>query len=233
MLDNTRKMLGDTASELRLFAFLTTLISQIVTVAYLVYALICGIGIAALNIAFAAVCVAYAIISTNFFAVKDKHKKGALKDFKRGARIFKFAAKTITLTVSIYGIAISSEKVDAIAIILATLSIVLWIIQLVFELASAYVRYKSKIFMESLRTDFAPLFSAYNKVHDTVKNVAEVAADVGAEVVEGVKIVAAGVENVVHGVGNFASRVKLRREQRRSVRENLLNSYREKETVEK
>ena len=198
MLDNTRKVFDDTVKELRLSAFLTTVLSQLVVVAYLIYAVTKEIGNAALNIAMAVISLIYALASTVVYFVNDKQRRKALKEIQNNTRIFKFAAKTLTLAVSIYSIAISADKVDAIAIILATLSIVLWLVQLILEISTAYVKYKSNVFMDSFKKDFAPVISACTKVRDKVVD----AVEVGTEIYEDVKTVARGV---AHGVGKIAS----------------------------
>ena len=113
--------------------------SLIFTSAYFIYALVTKTGNFIANIILASLFVGYTIF---YFITRSMEMKTAKKIVKRSYKWIKIVIKTFTLGAMIYGIYITTTNVTPISIILATLMIILYVLQILLELACEIVEDK-------------------------------------------------------------------------------------------
>lgn len=196
MFNHTRATITATVRDIRRFVCIITVLSQLITAGYFTYLSCTGTGTLPVNIILASVSLAYLVIYLATYGAKEKRIKQVKGIALRTARAIKLLGKTLMLAITVYGIYVSSATTDAITIILATLSIISWIIQTLFEIVRSYVEIKANEFMESLRQDTEfirhPIQTAAEKARQFAPELAELASE-GAEVVKhGVRALGAG-----------------------------------------
>lgn len=103
---------------------------------------------------------------TVFQLVTLKRNNKKLK--KRVARTYKWARlllKALTLASTLYGIYIASTAVDGISLILATLTIIIWVIQVLLEVLTIVIEPKIRLLTAGLVEDTKTIVPALNKMH--------------------------------------------------------------------
>ena len=120
--------------DLKKFIFIFSVTTQALYVGYLTYALLTGAGILFANIAFLLLSVAYSVLLLIYGRrqkEKDKDKIEAISKIYRWTRI---VIKAGTLAATVYGIHIATTKVTFIAVLLAALTTIAWVLSILFEL---------------------------------------------------------------------------------------------------
>ena len=132
------------------------------TLAYLAYCLIRQVGIFYVNLALSVLYVAYTVFQLFTYKKENKTVK------KRVARTYKWVRlllKTLTLASTLYGIYIASTAVDGISLILATLTIIMWVLQVLLEIMTIVIEPKIRLFSAGVMEDIRPVVTALNKMH--------------------------------------------------------------------
>ena len=124
--------------------------SLIFTVAYFIYAISMRTGNLIANIVLASLFVAYTIFD---FVTSKKEIKEAKRIVKRGYKWSKLLIKTFTLGAMLYGIYTATTNVSAISTILATLMIILWVLQVLLEIVVEVIEDKVNIVIEAFKED--------------------------------------------------------------------------------
>ena len=97
-----------------------------------------------------------------------KKMKAAKKSVRHSYKIIKISASSFNLAVLLYSIYAFPSEVKPISIVLATLMTVLWVLQLVIELFSAFAESRVSLLLTALEADFEafmrPLSNAQNFV---------------------------------------------------------------------
>ncbi len=132
------------------FSLAATLLTQICYIAYLVYALITGTGHWFFNVPLLAASLGFLIFTITLYcprketdpAKSRKKKKRAQKRAKRLMKSvknyfdwFKLGIKAATVIISLYSIYIAVTHISVITVILAAFSFILFLFQLLFEIA--------------------------------------------------------------------------------------------------
>ncbi len=216
MLDNTKAMIAKSLRDIKLFLCVLTVVSQLTTVAYLVYASVCGLGFLPVNASLSAIYVAYLAFYLMTYNTKERETKKRRRSLGNANRRLKLLVKTVTLAVSFYGIYISVKETTAITIIFSTLSILFWILQVIFEIVYIFVAHKAKLFVEGLKADFAAIIEPAKKVGEFVQTVAKKEE----EVVEKVKEIASATGKGIREVGGIISRINPFGKRRKALRQN-------------
>ena len=140
---------------------------QALMIVYLIYALIADGGKLWVNIPLLVLCAGYFL----FFLITTKgnplHKPNP--SAKRVGKIVKYSKlliKFCSLGVTLYGIYIATTKMTALSIILAAMSIVGWIFQVVFEIISLIIGNLFQLASEAVEADVEEIMRPVN----TVKN---------------------------------------------------------------
>ena len=193
MFNNTIATIKNTVRDIKRFACAVTVVTQLVTVGYFTYLCFTGAGTLPINITLAAVSLGYLAVYLATYGKKDKAVKEVRSKALKVGRILKLLGKTVTLGITVYGIYISSTTTDSITVILATLSIISWIIQVIFEIVRAYVEAKAEELVESFKKDVNVFRVPKEEVARTVRDIAPEVAELARE----------GIEAVKHGVKAF------------------------------
>ncbi len=151
MLKYTKATLNKIVSDFKRYYRIFKNASLIFTSAYFIYALINKTGNFYANIVLAILFVTYTIFE---IATRDKNMKTARKNVKKGYKWTKIAIKALTLGAMLYGIYTATTRVTPLSIILATLMIILWILQFLLAIVIEVVENKINLFVIAIKEDF-------------------------------------------------------------------------------
>ena len=126
--------------------------SLVFTAVYFIVALILQIGNVIANSILATLFVAYTIFD---FVASKKNIKKTKKIVKRSYKWVKIAIRAFTLASMIYGIYIATTAVSAISIIIATLTIIMWVLQVMIEIVIEVIEDKWELLYQSIQKDIA------------------------------------------------------------------------------
>lgn len=204
MFKNTTASIDAIIRDVKTVALLVTVISNLICIGYFTYASIVGTGFMAINIATVVISLAYIIIYAVTYSKKGTEKKvhSVAAKINSGAKL---VFRTITLVATIYGIIIAGSNSNGITIILATLSILMWIVSFVVEVLKYYVEIRFNQLKESLKKDLmAPVNTVKaigNGVANAVKSGIEIVKVAGEAICEDVEeIICEGKEAIHHGM---------------------------------
>lgn len=159
MLDYTKMAIKQTVSDLKKTDYIRNVATQIIYIIYLIYTLIVGTGILALNIVLLVISTSYFVFFlTMTFAGKTPEGKNVKKT---GTAVYvwtKRLIKLFTLGVAVYGICTAVERVSAVSVILAALMIVGWILQIIFEVLIKILTNRVNFILEGLEAVKARAF---------------------------------------------------------------------------
>lgn len=153
MLDYTKAAIQKTVDDFKRIDHVRNFATQILYIAYLIYALFAGAGIWWANAALLAISTAYFV----FFMIVTKEKK-ALK--KTVARIFtrcKQLIKLVTLGIMVYGICATTKHVTAPSVVFSAFLIVGWLLQIVFEVVFRFFINRAQFILEGIEADYEQL----------------------------------------------------------------------------
>lgn len=168
MFKFTRTAIDIIISDIKKFSTIFNYGSLIFTSAYFIYALVTKTGNFIANIILASLFVGYTIF---YFITKSMEMKTAKKIVKRSYKWIKIVIKTFTLGAMIYGIYITTTNVTPISIILATLMIILYVLQILLELACEIVEDKKDLLVEAVAKDMEIVTRPVSAVGNFVKRI--------------------------------------------------------------
>lgn len=166
MFKYTRTAIDIIISDIKKFSTIFNYGSLIFTSAYFIYALVTKTGNFIANIILASLFVGYTIF---YFITRSMEMKTAKKIVKRSYKWIKIVIKTFTLGAMIYGIYITTTNVTPISIILATLMIILYVLQILLELACEIVEDKKDLLVEAVAKDMEIVTKPVSAVGNFVK----------------------------------------------------------------
>ena len=166
MFKYTRTAIDIIISDIKKFSTIFNYGSLIFTSAYFIYALVTKTGNFIANIILASLFVGYTIF---YFITRSMEMKTAKKIVKRSYKWIKIVIKTFTLGAMIYGIYITTTNVTPISIILATLMIILYVLQILLELACEIVEDKKDLLVEAVAKDMEIVTRPVSAVGNFVK----------------------------------------------------------------
>ena len=141
--------------------------SLVLTSIYFIYALISQTGNVIANGILATLFVMYTIFD---FATHKRKIKTARKVVTRFYKWSRIGINTFTLGAMIYGIYETSTHVSAMSIILATLMIILWVIQVLLEIVSEIVQDKFDMLVEAVKQDWTDFIDTLKSPLTTIGN---------------------------------------------------------------
>lgn len=172
MLDYTKMAIKQTVSDLKKTDYIRNVATQIIYIIYLIYTLIVGTGILALNIVLLVISTSYFVFFlTMTFAGKTPEGKNVKKT---GTAVYvwtKRLIKLFTLGVAVYGICTAVERVSAVSVILAALMIVGWILQIIFEVLIKILTNRVNFILEGLEADLDNMLKPMRSVGNFFKKV--------------------------------------------------------------
>ncbi len=128
---NTKNALTSTINDFKAIYKTIKVISLIFTFAYLAYVFIAKVGNFWVNVALADVTVLYYVF---FVFMVKRQNTPTHKVVKRIYHWAKLLVRAASLGILLYGMAVSPQKTPPLSIILATLTIIVWVLQVIFEL---------------------------------------------------------------------------------------------------
>ena len=157
MFDYTQAAAKQIAADFQKVLYIISVCSQAVYIGYLLYALLTGAGVLWVNIVLLAISSAYFA----FFLITTKcgkHPGGAKAKIvqKTGKRVYKYCKlllKIYPLSLTIYGLYQTTEKVSFFALLLVCFMIIGWILQIVFEVFGAIFSNRFALIMDGVKAD--------------------------------------------------------------------------------
>lgn len=168
MFKYTRASFRLIVNEFKRFLTIFKYGSLIFTISYFTYALISQTGNFIVNIILASLFVVYTIFE---LLTRNKNMKGTRKKVRRSYRWINLIFKTFTLGSMIYGIYITASNVKPISIILATLMIILWVLQVLMEIIVEVIEDKFELISDAFNKDVQDMQETIKKPVTVVSNV--------------------------------------------------------------
>ena len=147
------------------------ILSRLLPVLFLIYALFAKTGILCINIALLFVSFADVL----FHIIKNRPTNNEQKQLNKAYnKIFKYSKlfiNGIKLGINVYLIYTTSTNFNLLSITLTSLSIISWIVQVLLEIIGAYILDKIDYLKEGIRADIDMIKSPAKKVGDFFKNI--------------------------------------------------------------
>ena len=152
LLDYTITAFNKTIEDFRKATWIGTLVMQIVYILYLSYTLFSRIGYFWVNLILLILSVSYL---TFFLVTKFRNLKDKLR--KIGRRIYKYSKLFInflTLGGTLFTLATADiAEIKPLSIVLITLTIIMWVLQFILEIATPIVENRIDLIKTALETD--------------------------------------------------------------------------------
>ena len=190
MLDYSRALLSKTQKDLEKALTIFQLGTQILYIAYLFYLLFTPNDIWYLHLSLLIVSVAFfvfdivsrngikSIKSSRFSFAKKLHYKQKLaraKKQRNNVRKIKFytahVIKLFVLTSMFYPIVVAPETVHPLSIMCTTVMVLLWFLQIIFEVLRFVLEGRGELFMEALHADVEFVTKPVSAVKDTFNKI--------------------------------------------------------------
>ena len=152
MLDYTKAALKRTVEHFKKLDYRRNVCTQILYIAYLIYALIAKIGSPIANGILLTMAVAYFIFF--LYVTKIQAEKNLKRTVKSIYRHAKQLIKLFNLGVAVYGICITAKHVTPLALLFVSFMIVAWVLQIIFEVLFRALAKRAKFIIESLEEDY-------------------------------------------------------------------------------
>ncbi len=154
MFDYTKTAVAKVVSDFKKLDYIRNIATQILYIAYLLYALIAGAGLMLANGILLFLSVAYFIFF--LLVTTGKTNKSKAKTRKIVHRVFtrcKQLIKLFTLGVMIYGIYATTTHITPLSVVLSAFLIVGWVLQIVFEVVLRFFVNRANFLLEGLEAD--------------------------------------------------------------------------------
>jgi len=170
-LKNTRNAISATINDIKSAVRTMNILAQLLYIGYLIYVLCTSAGVLPVNIALLSISVAYFI----FYICTYNPKTRTLKRFKSNTRHaykwLKLSLNAVMLVNTVYGIYIAASEINPITIILATLSIIAWILQIGLEFVAVFFEYHLYRLVDAFTSDKEDFTRPIKAVGDFVKQI--------------------------------------------------------------
>ncbi|MBR5140429.1 MAG: hypothetical protein IKV16_05170 [Clostridia bacterium] len=151
--------------ELSFFAFLVTVFSTLFTVSFLIASIAIGRGYTWLNV------LLLVLVSLNF-AVYALIRMNGTKEIRKISlhvyRITKILLGFIPLAVVIFSLAFTSAELSRIELVFLPLILLMWMMQVVFEISSIYVDSRLVIFADAIKMDVEGVVNPLLKIRNAI-----------------------------------------------------------------
>lgn len=150
MFKYTKEAINKIIDDFKLFSKIFKYTSQVVTIAYLTYSLIAKVGYFYANLILLILFIFYSVFD---FIVSDEENRYFKKIVKRTVNWLKISIRAFTLLVLIYSIYTASTNPSPISIIMATLMIIVWVLQVLLELVISVVEDEKDLVLAGIKKD--------------------------------------------------------------------------------
>jgi len=169
MFDHTKAAFKKTVNDFKKIDLIRNIATQLIYIAYLIYAICIQSGYLIANIVLLTLAIAYFIF---FLYMKTR---GVKRNVKRTVKnVYKWSkqfVKLFNLGVMIYGLSITANHFTAPSLILASLMIVGWVLQILFEVVFQFFLRKAKFIMEGMEADYQKITKPVKSVGNFFKKV--------------------------------------------------------------
>ena len=152
MLDYTKAAIKQVGEDFKKIDFARNVITQIVYLLYLVYTMISTNGVFAVNLILFLLSAAY--FGFFMFASVQETQKKIHKTVKTVYTRLKQILKLYSLGVMIYGVWLTAENIAPLSLILCSLMIVGWVLEIVFEILIRFLVNRINLVVEGLEADY-------------------------------------------------------------------------------
>ena len=159
MVDYSRAAIAIVLEDLKKWSRSFKIVFSIFTLLYLSYVILVEEGNLYVNIVLLGLYVIYTVFELLTF---NKSMKKLKKIVVRSYKWSKLVVRGFTLCSMMYGIYVAATNVDAISIILATLTIILWVLEVLLEVLIFVIEPKVKLIIAGVLTDAKPIINTYN-----------------------------------------------------------------------
>ncbi len=176
MFNNTRSAINKVALDLKRIVFGLSLSTQLLLIVYFLYSIYFEKGNLVANIVLTVLSVAYLvffILTRNMSTKEDKRLKSVTKKVYKYS---KFVIKTLTLGGVIYGAAVAATDVGVFDIVVIALSLIGWLLQVVFEVVLSYIKQEIDGVIEGFKRDLEPITKPVSAVGDAIKKIKNISS---------------------------------------------------------
>lgn len=171
MFENTRAVLDKTVNDFKRFIWGFALFVQLFYIGYLAYAVFFGSGNKIVNISLLVISIGYFVFYVITYEKKDKHSKELKRTVKRALKWYKISASALTLVTMIYGIYTASENTSPFSLILVAIMVIVWVMQVIFELAYYAIEARVNLFKSAFEVDVESIKKPVTAIGDFVKRI--------------------------------------------------------------
>lgn len=170
MLDYTKAAIKKTIEDFKKIDLVRNIATQVLYLVYLLYAVCVGSGFLPVNIILLTLAAAYFAF---FLFVTFR---GVKKQIKRTVRTVygycKHLLKLFNLGVMIYGISLTAGHVTPVSLLLSSLMIVGWVLQILFEVVFKFFLNRAQFILEGMEADYENLTKPVRTVGNFFKKIA-------------------------------------------------------------
>ena len=152
MFDYTKVAWKQIESDFKKLAFICNICTQLLYIAYLVYALFTKTGFFSANIILLILSIAY--FAFFLYATQQELKKKTRKIIKRIYKRCKQLIKVFTLGILLYGLWFTAKDVSPISLIFTVFMVIGFILDVLLEIIVNYLVNRVNLMMEGLKTDW-------------------------------------------------------------------------------
>ena len=153
MFDYTKVAFTKVINDFKKLFFVFNIVVQLVYIAYLCYATFFTDKFFKINLSLLAVSVIYFVV---FLATRDGSKLSKKVDttVKRSVKWYKIIVKAFTLGVALYALVDTVNTVKPLSVVLVSLMIIGWVLQVLFELVLYFLESKVDYVITGLKRDW-------------------------------------------------------------------------------
>lgn len=166
MFDYTQTAIKKIFNDFKKFCHVCSIVTQLVYISYLIYSICAQTGRWWIKTVFLTVSVAYFI----FYMCVHYSKNEKLQ--KKGKHVYKRSKlflKLFELVVAFYSISVTTHNATTTSVILLSLMLVGWLLQVVFDVIISILENRAELFMEALKADFEEVKRPVDKVSNLFK----------------------------------------------------------------
>ncbi len=168
MIDYSKAAIQLILDDVKKFKKFFKLFSLVFTTGYFIYVLVTQSGLFVANIVLSVLFLGYTMFE---FITAKKDLKPIKRIVKRSYAWTTLAIKLITLGAMLYGIYTATKAMTAMSIILATLMIVFWVLQVILELLIQIVENKVDLVTAAVQKDIDNIKKPMNTIGNVFKKI--------------------------------------------------------------
>lgn len=150
----TKNALNTTINDFKAIYKTIKYVSLLFTIGYLAYVFIAPVGNFWVNVALASITGIYYLFFVLFAKQSGKVAQSAKKVVRRIYHWLRILVRAASLGILLYGMAIEPQSATPISIILATITIIVWVLQVIFELICNLLEVHKDLIVECAIADW-------------------------------------------------------------------------------